>query len=87
MAKAIMSLCDGAKIRVRVGSTYLEEFELTVGVNQGSVLSPLLFAMVVDDITENARRNAIKKILCADDLVLISKNMEDLRGFAIGRKN
>ena len=47
--------------RVRVGSAYSEEFEVKVGVNQGSVLSPLLFAIVEDFITENARRNVVNK--------------------------
>ena len=33
--------------RVRVGSAYSEEFEVKVGEHQGSVLSPLLFAIVM----------------------------------------
>ena len=55
IVRAVMSLYDGAKTRVRVGSAYSEEFEVKVGAHQESVLSPLLFAIVVDDITENAR--------------------------------
>ena len=31
-----------ARSRVRVGEGYSEEFEVMVGVHQGSVLSPLL---------------------------------------------
>ena len=42
MVQAVMSLYDGTKIRVWVGSEYSEEFEVKVGVHQGSVLSPLL---------------------------------------------
>ena len=52
MARAVMSLYDGAMTRV-VGSAYLEEFEVKVNVYLGSVLSPLLFTIVVDVITEN----------------------------------
>ena len=48
--RAVMSLYNGAKTRVRVGSAYSEEFEVKVVVHQGSVLSPLLFAIVVDVI-------------------------------------
>ena len=59
MVRAVMSLCDGAKTRVRVGSACTEELEVKVGVHQGSVLSPLLFAIVVDVITENARRGVV----------------------------
>ena len=55
VAQAVMTLYDGAKTRVRVGSAYSEEFESKSWVHQGSVLLLLLFATVVDVITENAR--------------------------------
>ena len=77
MAPAVMSLYDGAKTRVRVGSAYSEELKVKVGVRQESVLSPLLFAIVVDVITENARRGVVNESLPADKLVLMSKTMED----------
>ena len=76
---AVMSLYNGAKTRVRMGSAYSEEFKVNVGVRQGSVLSPLLFAIVVDVITENARRGVVNKLLYADNLVIMSKDMEDLK--------
>ena len=37
-----------AKSQVRVNSTYNESFEVKVGVHQGSVLSPLLFIIVLE---------------------------------------
>ena len=40
MVWAVMSLYDGPKTRVRVGSAYSEEFQVNVGVHQGSVLLP-----------------------------------------------
>ena len=52
MVRAVTSLYDGAKTGVKVRSAYLEEFEEKVGVHQGSVLSPLLLAIVVNVITE-----------------------------------
>ena len=78
IVRAVESWYDGAKTRVRVGSSYSEEFEVKVGVHQGSVLSPLLLVVVVDVITENARRGVVNKLLYADDLVLMSDTMEDL---------
>ena len=51
MVWAVMSLYDGTKTRVRVESAYLEEFEVKVGVHQGPMLLPLLFAIVVDFVT------------------------------------
>ena len=46
-----------------MGSAYSDKFEVKVGVHQESVLSPLLFAMVVDVITENARRGVVNELL------------------------
>ena len=51
----------------------------TIAPVYGSVLSPLLFAIVVDVITENARRGVVNKLLYADDLVLMSETMKDLK--------
>ena len=78
IVRAVMSFYDGTKTRVRVGSAYPEEFEVKVGVHQGSVLSPLMFAIVVDVITENARRGEVNELLYADDLVIMSETIEDL---------
>ena len=79
MVRAVMSLYEGAKTRVRVGSELSEEFGVKVGVHQGSVLSPLVFAVVVDVVTESAREGLMSEMLYADDLVLISETMEGLR--------
>ena len=40
-----MSLYEGAKTRVSVDFELLEEFEVKVGMHQGSVLLLLLFAV------------------------------------------
>ena len=79
MVRAVMSLYDGAKTGVRVGSALSEEFEVGNGVHQGSVLSPLLLAIVADVITENAKRGAVDEILYADDHFVMSETMEDLK--------
>ena len=44
-----------------------------------SVLSPLIFAFVVDVVTEHAREGSSNEILYVDDLVLMSESLEDLR--------
>ena len=78
MVWAVISLYDGAKTRVRVGSANSEEFKVKVGVHQGSVLLPLRFEIVVDVLTENARKGVVNELLYADNLVL-STIMEDLK--------
>ena len=70
---------EGAETKARVGSSLSEEFSVKLGVHQGSVLSPLLFAMVIDEVRENARKGWMKQILYADDLVLMGESMKELR--------
>ena len=77
--RAVMSLYKSPKTRVKVGIELSEEFEVKVGVHQGSMLSPLVFAIVVDVVTENVRIGLVSEMLYADDLVLTSKTMEGLR--------
>ena len=56
LVRSVMSLYEGAKTRVRVDTEWSEEFEVNVGMHQGSVLSPFLFTVVVIDVvTEFAR--------------------------------
>ena len=51
---------------------------MKVGVHQGCVSSSLLFAMVIDEVTESARKRWMKQILYADDLVLMGETMKEL---------
>ena len=56
-----------------------EDFEVIVEMHQGSVLSPFLFAVVVDVVTELAKEGVLSEWLYADDLVLMSETIEELR--------
>ena len=44
-----------------------------------SVLLPLLFVTVVDVFSKNAREGLMNEILCADDLVLMSESIENIK--------
>ena len=79
MVRAVMSLYEGAKTRVRVGLKLFKEFKVKVGVHQESALSALLFVIMVDMITESVRNGLMSEMLYADDLVLASETMEGLR--------
>ena len=78
LAMQVMSLYEGAVTRVRVDSGFLEEFEVKLGIYQGSVLSPFFFPVVIDVVSEVARDGALSELLFADDLVLMSQTIEGL---------
>ena len=74
-----MSLYEGTKTRVVVDSLLSEEFQVKLGMHQGSVLSPFLLAVVVDAVTEFAREGELSEFLYAVDLVLMCETIEGLR--------
>ena len=51
---------------------------MNVGLHQGSVLSPLLFAAVMDVVSTEARNGLYSELLYADDLLLMTPAMEQL---------
>lgn len=52
---AVMALYDGTKSHVKTLAGISEEFDIGVGVHQGSALSPLLFITVMEEATKEAR--------------------------------
>ena len=46
---------------------YFEEFTVTVGLHHGFVLSLLLFAVVIDEVSKSAREGLPNERLYADD--------------------
>ena len=67
-----------AKSKVRVNGHYSEPFSVQVGVHQGSVLSPLLFVLVMEAISREFRTSCPWELLYADDLVIMADSLEEL---------
>ncbi|VDP23366.1 unnamed protein product [Heligmosomoides polygyrus] len=57
------------KSRVQAAGTSME-FPISVGVHQGSALSPLLFVVVMDAITRDLQKPVPWTLLYADDVML-----------------
>ena len=47
----MQGMCANARSHVPVGEGYSEEFEVKVNIHQGSVLSPLLFIIVLEALS------------------------------------
>ena len=65
-----------ARNRVRVDDTYIGDFNVKVGVHQGSVLSPLLFIIVLETLSKEFRTRCPWELLYTDDLVIVDETME-----------
>ena len=54
--KVIQDMYDGCVTAVRSAVGTTEEFSVKVGLHQGSALSPFLFAIVMDRLTDGIRK-------------------------------
>ena len=64
LVRIVQSMYKEVRSKVRVGDEYSNSFDIRVGVHQGSVLSPLLFVIVLEALSMELRtgvgRNAIQ---------------------------
>ena len=77
IVRLVQGMYANARSRVRVGEGYSEEFEVKVGVHQGSVLSPLLFIIVLEALSQEFRSGVRWEDLYVDDLVIIAELLEE----------
>ena len=75
--RVIQGMYTDVKSRVRVNGQYSKEFGVGVGVHQGSVLSPLLFILVLEALSRQFRTGVPWELLYADDLVVMADSLEE----------
>ena len=74
----VQSMYANVRSRVRVGDGYSDEFSVLVGVHQGSVLSPLLFIILLEALSRQFRTGCPWELLYADDQVIMAESMHRL---------
>ena len=74
----IKDMYEGAVTSVRSVGGISKEFSVTVGLHQGSALSPYLFTLVMDELTRELQNEVPWCMLFADDIVLVDETKEGL---------
>src|SRR5208282_5968630 len=69
---------EGALTSVKLGVGESVEFAVKVGVHQGSILSPLLFILVLEALSKKFRTRLPWELFYADDLALLAETEEEL---------
>ena len=76
--RIVQDVYDGSTTAVRCAVGVTEEFEVKVGLHQGSALSPCLFAMMMDRMTDEIREEAPWTMMFADDSVICSESKKQV---------
>ena len=74
----VQDMYEGSKtvMRCEVGTT--ESFNVNVGLHQGSALNPFLFAVIMNRLTDEVRREPLWTMLFVDDIVICEKTREEV---------
>ena len=78
IVNVIKAMYEGATTAVKFKSGESREFGVKVGVHQGSVLSPLLFNIVLEALSKEFREGLPWEMLYADDLALLAESREQV---------
>ena len=76
--RPVQGMYDDSEIVVRCAIGTTESFRVKFRLHQGSPLSPFLFAMIMDRLTDEVRREPPWTMLFADDIVICEETREEV---------
>ncbi|KAK3527261.1 hypothetical protein QTP86_018624, partial [Hemibagrus guttatus] len=76
--RVVQDMYERSRTVVRCAVGHTEEFNVEVGLRQGSALSPFLFAIVMDQLSEEVRQESPWTMMFADDIVICSESREQV---------
>ena len=74
----VQGMYEGSETVVRCAVGTTESFKVKVRQHQGSALSPFLFAVIIDRLTNEVRREPPWTMLFADDIVICEEIREEV---------
>ncbi|CAL4163386.1 unnamed protein product, partial [Meganyctiphanes norvegica] len=86
--RLLLNMYTTQKLQVKWNSNISPKFDVTNGVRQGGVLSPLLFSVYIDELLEKLKRNGIGCFIghhfvgalgYADDIILLCPTFSGLK--------
>ena len=78
LVRLVLALYDDSKSCVAAAGGMSDAFSVSVGVHQGSALSPLLFNLVMQEATKECHRGVPWDMLYADDLIITGESKEEV---------
>ena len=75
----IQDMYEGARTLVRTSVRETDMFPVTLGLHQGSSLSPYIFDIIIKELGRGIIEPAPWELLFADDIVIISNTREGLQ--------
>ena len=67
--RLVQNMYESSMTMVRFVVGVMDSFKVEVGQHQGSVLSPFLFAVAMDRMTDEARQESPWTLMLAEDIV------------------
>ena len=76
--RLVQDMHEGSETVVRCAVGTTESLKVKVGIYQGSALSPFLFAVIMDRLADEVRREPSWTMLFADDIVICEETREEV---------
>ena len=76
--RLVQDMYKGSETVVRCAVRTTERFKVKFGLHQGLALSPFLFDVIMDRITDEIRREPLWTMLFADDIVICEEIRKDV---------
>ena len=70
---------DNAHSKIRITNRYSNQINVSLGVHQGSELSPLFIITVIEALSPEFRTGCPWELLYADDLAIVAESLGELK--------